>query len=90
MGEARFERPAEVLLRDLGDELVLLNTKTERYHSLNDVGRRCFELLSEGHDIDAAADAIAAEYDAPIDTIKADLEALVPQLVDAGLLTAAA
>lgn len=84
--DATYVRPPEVLVRDLGDELVLLNTKTEQYHSLNDVGRRCYELLSEGNDLDGTVTTIAGEYDAALDTIRADVSALVPGLVEAGLL----
>jgi hypothetical protein len=81
-----YQRPSEVLVRDLGEELVLLNTKTEQYHSLNDVGRRSYELLTEGQDLDGAAAIMAAEYDAPIETIRSDLAELVPTLVKSGLL----
>lgn len=90
MTSGMYGRPAEVLVRDLGDELVLLNTKTEQYHSLNDVGRRSYELLAGGNDLEATVTAIAAEYDAPTETISADLNALIPGLVQAGLLTTAA
>ena len=89
MSQPAYERPAEVLVRDLGDELVLLNTRSEQYHSLNDVGRRCYELLCDGRDVGAAADEIAAEYGVETRTVAGDLAELVPQLLAAGLLTEA-
>ena len=86
MTQASYERPADVLIRDLGEELVLLNTQSERYHSLNDVGRRCYELLCAGQSIDSAVATISGEFDASEQVVRADVESLVPELVAAGLL----
>ena len=89
MSQPAYVRPAEVLVRDLGDELVLLNTKSEQYHSLNDVGRRCYELLCDGRDLDAAADEIAGEYGVEAAMVAGDLAELLPELLAAGLLAEA-
>jgi hypothetical protein len=86
----RFERPSEVLVREVGDEVVLLNTASEQYHSLNNVGRRCYELLGEGRTVDETVAAICGEYDADAAQVRADIEALLPELVGSGLLRASA
>jgi hypothetical protein len=84
----RFERPSEVLVREVGDEMVLLNTASEQYHSLNDVGRRCYELLGAGASIEETVAAICGEYDVDATQARSDIEALLPELVGSGLLRA--
>jgi hypothetical protein len=82
-----IEIPSTVAFRRLDTGTVLVELATGRYFSLDPVGARCFELLHEGHDLEAAAAVLAAEYDAPAERIRADLDALVDQLAERGLVT---
>ena len=88
-GSGPYERPSEVLVREVGDELVVLNTSSEQYLSLIDVGRRSYELLASGADIDATVATICAEYEVAPDVARADVVDLVSALLDSGLLRSA-
>ena len=44
------------------DESVLLHLERQQYYSLNETGSRIWRLLTEGHDPDAIAAAIAEEW----------------------------
>jgi hypothetical protein len=44
------------------DESVLLSLKTQQYYSVNETGKRIWELLSSGHDSEAIAATITEEW----------------------------
>jgi phosphohistidine swiveling domain-containing protein len=70
----------DVLFRKFGDEAVLLHLGTERYFTLNDTALRIWELLTSGEGIPATAAVVAQEYDVDLDTVTADIEALLAEL----------
>jgi hypothetical protein len=74
-------RPAkDVLYRDLAGESVLLDVASGSYFGLDEVGTRIWALLVAGEPLDRIVAALAAEYDAPADRLRADLLALVEEL----------
>lgn len=83
---SRVSVPESVLFRELGDESVLLNLDSERYFGLDDVGTRMYAVLQAAPSLQAACEALSAEYDAPLETIQRDLTELVDKLVARGLL----
>jgi hypothetical protein len=76
----------DVLFRVVGDEAVLLNLKTELYLGLDPVGTRMWDVLKESSSIQAAYDALLAEYEVTPDTLKNDLDEFVGKLVEQGLI----
>ena len=79
--------PEDVLVRELDGQSVLLNLETEQYFSLDEVGTRMWELLTASPSIQAAYDALLAEYDVTPDLLRSDLQTLVERLAEKGLLT---
>lgn len=77
-----------VLYQELEDELVLLNMTTQQYYGLNNVGAQMWKSLMETGTVTATSDALGRIYDAQPSVIQADLEALVRDLLKAGLLKA--
>ena len=53
----------QVMFRDLGGEMVLLNIETGKYYGLDEVGARIWALLEEHGALQAAFDATLDEYD---------------------------
>jgi hypothetical protein len=84
----RFAVPQHVASRSFPTEMVLLNLNTGQYHGLNPTGGRMFEVLDQYGDFDHAAGALAAEFDQPLETVRADLRELCTSLVERGLLEA--
>lgn len=76
----------QVLLRVVGGEAVLLDLASEEYFSLNEVGTRMWEAVSTNPSIDDALRALETEFDADPETLARDLERLVGELVDRGLV----
>lgn len=84
-------RPADtVVFQSIGGEGVLLDLARETYYGLNAVGMRIWTLLGEGRDAARIATTLAAEFDAPAERIAADVDGLLAELADAGLIVAAA
>jgi hypothetical protein len=84
--DTRLVAPADVLMRELDGEAVLLDLRSETYFGLDDVGTRIWNHVTTAPSVQAAYEAVLAEYDVAPDVLRHDLEALLDELVDRGLL----
>jgi hypothetical protein len=73
-------RADDVLARRLPERLVLLHPASGRYYTLDEVGARIWELADGSRTSDEIAEELAREYDAPRDTIRADVAELLGEL----------
>lgn len=81
----------DVVAREVGGEMVLLDLASGQYFGLDTVGGRIWELLSENPcTLAQLCDAIEEEFDAPREQIEADLMALAAQLSEQELIVAKA
>jgi hypothetical protein len=83
---SRVVVPETVLFRELDGEAVLLNLNTESYLGLDDVGTRMWTLLTTQPSIQVAYDALLGEYDVAPDVLRNDVEVLVGQMLEHGLV----
>lgn len=87
----RFTVSKDVVAREVGGELVLLDLNSGQYFGLDAVGGRIWELLSDApRNLQDLCDQIESEFDAPRERIEADLIALATQLRDQELILAQA
>ena len=87
----RYRASDDVVAREVGGEMVLLDLASGTYFGLAAVGSRVWEELSKGEpSLAQLADLIEAEFDAPRDTIEQDLAELIGKLVDKQLAAKAA
>jgi len=77
-----------VLLRQAGDETVLLDMSSEEFFGLDGAGARMYELLAEPRSVDAVVDVMVDEYDVERAQLMADLLDLASELVERGLVVA--
>ncbi len=84
--EDRVTVPADVLMREIGGEAVILNLDSEQYYGLDEVGTRMWTVLTESESVGAAYEVLLAEYEVEPDELRADLARLVGELVEQGLL----
>jgi len=77
----------DVVFRDLSGEAVLLNLRTGIYFGLNPSGTRMWQLLLETGDREKTLARIKDEYDVDDSSLRRDLDALIQQLLEKGLLT---
>ncbi len=78
--------PDGVLVRELEGESVLLNLNTESYFGLDDVGTRMWAALTGSASIQAAYEALLAEYDVDAERLQADLRIFIDKLAELGLV----
>jgi hypothetical protein len=76
-----------------GDELVLLDSATGKYFTLNRVGGRMWELLATSRSATDLAECLSAEFELPtgVDagTLQRDVMHMLDELRKSGLLVAA-
>jgi hypothetical protein len=82
----RVSTPADVLIRDLDGEAVLLNLNSEAYFGLDEVGARMWHHLTTATTIQAAYEQLLAEYEVEPDRLRQDLLDLIEKLVTHGLV----
>jgi hypothetical protein len=82
----RLSAPADVLMRELEGESVLLNLASETYFGLDEVGTRMWTLLTSAPSIQAAYEMLLAEFVVTPEVLRQDLEVLLGQLLEHGLL----
>ncbi len=78
--------PSNVIFRELQGEAVLLNLDTERYYALDDIGTRIWNLLSSSDTIEKVFQALFSEYDVTPEALHQDLDSLLHELLEHGLI----
>lgn len=79
--------PENVLAQELNGEMVLLKIDSETYYSLNPVGSRIWQLLTEQENVETAMQQFLRVY-ALDEMQQADVKSLINELLDEGLLQA--
>jgi len=83
---SRVYRPDTVLFRELEGESVLLNLKTESYLGLDEIGTRMWALFTTRPSVQAAYETLLTEYDVSPEVLRKDVEALLEQMIEHGLV----
>lgn len=84
--ESRLRQRDRVLMQRAAGNLVLLDLDGGHYYALDEVSGRVWELCDGTRDVSTVVAAIGAEYDAPIETIRADIQEFLEEMVDEALL----
>src|SRR2546428_1202630 len=84
--EMNLKIPDDVMFRILGDEAVILNVASGVYFGLDSVGTRMWQLMSEHGSTEKVVKALLAEYEVEEGQLRRDLDNLVQQLTDKGLV----
>ncbi len=82
----RISVPNHVLAQELEGKMVFLNLQNEQYFSVDEVGARMWQLLSEYGDTEQVLAALLSEYDVERSVLASDLNALIARLSEAGLI----
>ena len=84
--DTRVRVPERVLMRHVGEELVLLNLDKESYYGLNPVGARLMQLAEAGATLEAITARLLMEFDVSREQLEIDVRAVAAQLIATGLL----
>ena len=83
---ARLSVPPDVLVSEVGDEIVLLSLETKHYYGLNEIGARMWLLLTEHGQVEPALRALLDEYDVSEEQLQRDMVKLIDDLVACRLM----
>jgi len=75
------------MARELDGDVVILDITSGRYFSINDVGALVWERLADDTDRDTLVEAVTETFDVDSATATADIDALLDQLTEAGLIS---
>jgi hypothetical protein len=78
--------PPQVMSRQVDDETVLLDIKSGTYFGLDGVGKRVWESVESGLNLQETIDAIVSEYDVESARAEKDVLEFASDLVQRGLL----
>jgi hypothetical protein len=76
----------DVISHEVSGETVLLDLASENYFGLDEVGTRIWQLIQENGDLELIVKTLLDEYDVAEDTLKADVEKLLTEISDLGLI----
>lgn len=75
------------LHQEIEGEAVLLHLESETYFSLDEIGTRIWQLLERHGDVERIAAEMLNEYDVEESQLREDIERMVRDLTEAGLVT---
>jgi hypothetical protein len=83
----KIEISDDVVWRDLGGEVVILDLATQHYFGLTGAGNEMWQLIAEHGSSDKIIDDLVARYD-DVDPgkLQTDFEKLVRELADKGMV----
>jgi hypothetical protein len=82
----RISVPNHVLAQELEGKMVFLNLHNEQYFSVDEVGARMWQLLSEHGNTEQVLAALLSEYEVEESVLASDLNDLIARLSEAGLI----
>ena len=83
----RYKVVTDTVSRRMGNEVVLINLKTDKIFSLNRTAARFWELLSAGHSLSEIENLILQEYDVDRAQLAAEIEDLITSLREQNFIT---
>jgi hypothetical protein len=81
-----YRVPQHVHFRAVHDEIVMLDARDDAYFTLNPTGAVVWSALAGGGSLEAAATALADEFTVTPESARADVQSILAELVDRGLL----
>jgi hypothetical protein len=76
-----------VISQEVSGETVILDLESECYFGLDDVGTRIWQLIRDRGELRAIYDTLLDEYDVEASRLRTDLEALISEACERGLIT---
>lgn len=82
----RVRVPERVLMREVGEEMVMLNLDEENYYGLNAVGARLMQIAENGAMLEQIVEQLLAEFAVEREQLEIDVRQIAAELIAAGLL----
>jgi hypothetical protein len=76
----------QVLWKIVDDEVVIVDPEKEDYSYLNATGKDIWEMIDKGFEVETIVSELCGKYEASEDCIRGDVEVLIKELVETGLI----
>ena len=73
-------RKQDVISQEAGGTTVLLDMASGRYYSLNEVGRRIWDLCDGSRTVSEIVSTLSEHYNTPTETLECDVRELLAEL----------
>ena len=87
MRDRTLKPAANVIVRGVGEEMVLLDMTRGTYYGLDPIGARIWDMIVNGSSLSLIVERLLGEYDVTQDELEADVDRLVGEMKSRGLLT---
>lgn len=88
--DSRFRRKDRVLTQRAAGKWILLNLDDGQYYALDEISGRIWELCDGSRNVTSMVAAICEDFEAPAETVEADVLCFLGELVDEQLVLAEA
>ena len=78
---------SQVIAKEVGDEIVILDLEGGTYFGLDAVGARIWQLIEEGKDLNEICEVVLDEYDVSRENLERDVTGLINDLVTQGIVS---
>jgi DNA-directed RNA polymerase delta subunit len=82
----KYQIPATVFIQEIDDEVILLDTESQEYFSLNGVGKNILDLISENLTHEEIIEELSQMYEVDKPLIDSDLSNFIKALQEKGLI----
>lgn len=82
----KYEIPATVFIQEIDEEVILLDTESQEYFSLNGVGKIILDLISENLTHEDIIEELAQMFEVDKPQIESDLSNFIKALKEKGLI----
>jgi len=80
----------QVVTETIGDEMILLDLKGERYLSVDRVGQQVWALLNGENSVRSVVDVLGSTYQVDPAVLRNDVDSFLAKLINLGLVRVAA
>lgn len=84
--ESRLRRRDRVLTQRAAGQWILLDLDGGQYYALDDVSGRIWDLCDGSRDVAAVVGALCEDYEAPPETVEADVLSFLGEMVEERLV----
>lgn len=82
----KYKIPSTVFIQEIDDEVILLDTESQEYFSLNGVGKNILDLISENLTHEEIVEELAQMYEVDKPQIESDLLNFIKALEEKKLI----
>lgn len=82
----KYQIPSTVFIQEVDEEVILLDTLSQEYFSLNEVGKNILDLISENLTHEEIVEELSQAYEIDKSQIESDLSNFIKALQEKGLI----